>query len=56
MTYFIYNEFHMIVAAYDDIGVMLFDYINYLKQGMRYQYGHCTDVPEIFWSPTTVVR
>jgi hypothetical protein len=51
MTYFIYNDWNMIVSAYDDIGVMLFDYLEYLKAGQAYHFGYIIDLPDVFWSP-----
>jgi hypothetical protein len=55
MTYFIYDTNKMIIAAYDDIGVMLFDYIEYLKTGLDCHFGYMTEVPDIFWSPMSSI-
>ena len=55
MTYIIYNDWNMIVAAYDDMGVMLFDYVEYLKDGLSVHFGYITDLPDVFWSPLTDV-
>jgi hypothetical protein len=45
----------MIVAAYDDMGVMLFDYVEYLKDGQSVHFGYITELPDVFWSPLTDV-
>jgi len=55
MTYFIYDTNNMIIAAYDDIGVMLFDYIEYLKTGLDCHFGYMTEVADIFWSPMSSI-